>query len=172
MLNVGVGFILFGLMLWVYAKLPKVGAGQRIITTARIVGYKQFPADQTITDMSIYRGQNFSWLRVVSFLGTRDNQTLEMYSNPSVANPEPIGTEIQITYDPNKTDPLKDFVWVENGMRAVKELAAITLVTGLVLFIVLLFVPESSPLQLILIVPAFLAVFITAYIKVWKRPNQ
>jgi hypothetical protein len=172
MLNVGLGFIVFGLMLWVYGMIQKVGASNRIATTARIVGYKQFPSDKTITDMSIYRGQNFSWLRVVSFLNTKNNQTLEMYSNPSVANPEPIGTEIKISFDPLKTDPATDFVWVENGMRAVKVIAQVSVVTGLVVFVALLFVPKSSPLHFILVLPALAVVFIVAYLSVWKRPNQ
>lgn len=172
MFNVGLGFMVFGLMLWLYAKLPTLGSGKRLTTIARIVGYKQFPTDKTIVDSNIFRGRNFSWLRVVTFKNPQNDQFLEMYCNPGVANPEPIGTEIKISFNPNKTDPVKDFAWVENGMLAVKTIARISFVTGLVVFLILLFVPESSPLHPILIVPAFLVIFIAAHINVWKRPNQ
>jgi hypothetical protein len=172
MFNIGIGFIAFGLMLLLYEKMPMIGVGRRLRSTASIVGYRQFPSDKTIYDNNIFRGQNFSWLRIVTFKNTQNNQTLEMYSNPSVANPEPIGTEIKISFDPVKTDPVKDFVWVENGMRAVRTIAWTSFVTGLVLFFILLFIPKSSPLHLILMIAAFVIVFVTAYINVWKRPNQ
>lgn len=172
MFNVGVGFMACGLMLWLYKKLPMIGAGTRLTTTGRVVGYKQFPTDKTITNNNIFRGQNFTWLRVVSFKNPHTGETLEMYSNPGVANPESIGTEIKIDFNPSKTDPVKNFVWVQNGMRAVGIIANISFITGLVVFVILLFVPKTSPLHFILIVPAFMVVFIASYINIWKRPNQ
>jgi hypothetical protein len=172
MFNAGVGFMAFGIMLWLYKKLPTIGMGTRLTTIARIVGYKQFPQDKTITDSNIFRGQNFTWLRVVTFKNPQTSEALEMYSNPGVANPEPIGTEIEISFNPNKIDPTKDFVWVQNGMRAVSVVARISFVTGLVVFIALLFVPKSSPWQFILMLPAFMVVFVASYINIWKRPNQ
>ncbi len=172
MFNIGAGFMAFGLMLWLYKKLPAIGGGTRLTTTGTIVGYKQFPSDKTITNNNIFRGQNFTWLRVVTFKNPQTSETLEMHSNPGVANPEPIGTEIKIGFNPKKTDSAKDFVWVQNGMRAVGTIAHVSFVTGLVVFVILLFVSKSSPLQFILIIPAFMIVFVASYINVWKRPNQ
>jgi hypothetical protein len=95
-----------------------------------------------------------------------------MYSNPGVANPEPIGTEIKVSFNPNKTDPVRDFVWVYNGMHAVEAIGRISFVAGAIVFVILKFVPKSSFLHPIMIIPAFAAVFVAAYVNIWKRPNQ
>ena len=130
MLNIGVGFMAFGLMLWLYEKMPLLGARKRLTTTARIVGYMQFPADKTTTDISIFRGAHFRWTRVVTFKNPQTGQTLEMWSNPVVFNPEPIDTVIEISFNPEKINPEKDFVWVQGGMRDVKIVARTSIVTG------------------------------------------
>lgn len=162
----------FGLMLWLYKTIPTIGAGKRLTVNARIVGYKQFPSDKTLTDDNIYRGPNFRWLRVVAFRNPQTSETLEMYSNPGIANPEPIGTNITVNFNPSKTDPIKDYVWVQNGMRSIGKIARVSFATGFVTFIILQFIPESSPLQFLLLIPAFTVVFVTSYIYVWKQPNQ
>jgi|GEM_PF-3009560 len=172
MFNVGVGFMLFGLGLWIYSKISSMGDQGRQKTTATIVGYKQFPTDATITDDTISRGPYFQWLRVVEFTHPTTNQTLQMYSNPGVTNPEPIGTRLEISFNPDKTDPITDFVWIEGSMRVSRDIGLVSFATGLVLFFILLFVPESSPLHFVLILPAFLVVLIYTYTRVWKQPNQ
>jgi hypothetical protein len=172
MFNIGVGFMVLGLMMWLYGKLPTLGARRRLTATARIVGYKQFPTDATITDNNVFVGQNFSWHRVVVFKNSQTGQAIEMFSNPGVAIPEPIGTMLEISFDPKKTDQVLDFVWVQGGLHAVETIARISFMTGLIAFVVLLFVPKSSFLHFVVLVPAFLVVFVVAYVNIWKRPNQ
>lgn len=172
MFNFGIGFIGFGVMLWLMGKVPLIGARKQLTATSTIIGYKQFPQDKTITSNEIRKGANFRWLRVVTFKNPLTNEYIEMYSNPSVHTPEPIGTEIKITFDPNKTDPRNDFVWVKNGFHATNKVARISFITGLTSYVVLLFVPKDSPLQLILALPVGLTFMVACIVSLGKAPNQ
>jgi hypothetical protein len=172
MFNVGLGFLAFGVMLLAMDFVLKLLARKRLMTTATIIGYKQFPSDKTITSNDIYRGQYFTWLRVMEFTDTRSGKVLQMYSNPGVQNPEPIGTTLTIAFDPSKTDPQKDYVLIRGGTAAMKYVGLLSLVVGLALFVILQLVPASSPIHFAGAVVGFAIVFVVGYIRVWHRPNQ
>lgn len=172
MFNVGLGFIAFGAMLYAMNAHYNLSRKNRITTTGKVIGYKVFPTDEIRTTNDIFIGRNFDWHRIMEFTNPRDGRTLQMYSNPGYRFPEKIGTLLDIDFDPGKTDPVKDFVWIHNGYAVTKVVGKVSVSVGLILFIILLFVPETSALHWVGLVVGFSIVFIAVLVKARPKPNQ
>lgn len=164
----GIPLILFGLGLVVINSIMSAAARRRLLVTATIVGYKQFPNDATYTDIT--RGPNTNWLQVVEFTNPQTGQVLQMYSNPGMQNPEPIGTTLTVGFDPLKTDPVKNFVWVQGGSQVLRLFGWACVAGGIGIIVLSLFL---HGLALALGITAIaLLIFAVTYTAVWHSKRQ
>lgn len=147
-------------------------AKNKVSVKAKIIGYKQFPNDIIITDNTIFKGGSFSWLRVVEFINPQNGQLVQMFTNPSVPKPEPIGTELTVAFNPNKTTPTSNGAWVQGNARPIRKLGIPTVAMGLIVYITLLIFPFNTILILGCLIVPFAMIFIFGSVLVWKRPNQ
>lgn len=170
MFNVGVAFIGFGLLLYaIHAWYSRSNQTRRRIK-ATVMGYKQFPTDTMITTNDFSRGANFRWHRIFEFTNPENGQTVQLYSNPGVANPEPIGTQVEISYEPTGLNDQKSFAWVPKDMEYSRQVGKISFSIGLIMFIALQFVPNTSFLHFVGALAGIGVLFIAIYRTINRTP--
>jgi len=143
--NTGIAFILLGVILLAMDIFYKISARKCITLSAVIVGYKQFPTDKIIPHNDITLDFHIYWLRMVEFINPKTGKKLTMFSNPATWSPEQIGTTIKIDFNPNKIDPIKDYVWVHDGYAFNRDMGKTSLFTGFAFFLLFLLWPTQSP---------------------------
>jgi hypothetical protein len=167
MFGAGLALIFFGLALAFANTIMAKLANKYLTVTGTIVGYKQFPADKTITDAAILkRGIHFRWLRVFQFQHPQTGQIIELFGNPAVWNPEPVGTQMQLGFNPAKINPVTDFVWVKQSDPVTQTVVHASVIAGLLLVVGSFFIPSDSFANFPFVVAAMLAVFLAGFLRI------